>query len=594
MRWTLLILLLAGSRSLATVLPDFKPTTEFSEQQRWETTAEGVRLYFNAAQDFDPHKKTELILYLLPNGNTIDQTLGRRLTPGLDWHFDIQHIAAQVRLLRKLDTSENKVLCCLEAPGRSWPKFRADHPDNPQRIRNLVTLAESALPPTDIRIALVAHSGGGSFLIGYLNSGSIDDSIDRFVFLDANYSYSDELHHGDKLLDWMHRSPLHRLIVFAYDDRNITLNGKKIVSDTGGTWRASQRMMLRLTQEQKADANQVGPFLHYSFLGGQAQFFLHPNPQQKILHTFMIGEMNAFLHALTLGTPYAGKYGTLGGPRAYTDYVGNAVTVDPSPPVILNLPARPTTAPTGSQFLKTIEPLPTDQREPLVITEILSGNMPPFLRNLKPITVSAKDPDGTDHTASYYVTPDVLAVGSDLDFFRMPLTPVSAEKLAGSLGCSLITRKISDDIYQHSDMKLAPMPLTIKREAPDTFYQSNQLIEDERKGKPLGLLVAGIKKDVVLTNRLNGREGHVAIYGWHKLDGKAIQPLYVGHLETYVDYSHGIRLIADTMIVDDKPTTVQAVLVDPKLSILLSDEGPIIPPHYSPTTHPTTKPTTKP
>jgi hypothetical protein len=143
-------------------------------------------------------------------------------------------------------------------------------------------------------------------------------------------------------------------------------------------------------------------------------------------------------------------------------------------------------------------------------------------------------------------------------------------------------------------VKLAPMPLTVKREAPDTFYQSNQLIEDERKGKPLGLLVAGIKKDVVLTNRLNGREGHVAIYGWHKLDGKAIQPLYVGHLETYVDYSHSIRLVADTMIVDGKSTTIQSVLADPKLSPLISDEGPIIPSHYSPTTHPTTKPTTRP
>jgi len=42
-----------------------------------------------------------LILYALPNGNTIEQTKGRRVAEGLDWHFGIQHIAAQTRYLRR-------------------------------------------------------------------------------------------------------------------------------------------------------------------------------------------------------------------------------------------------------------------------------------------------------------------------------------------------------------------------------------------------------------------------------------------------------------------------------------------------------------
>jgi len=49
----------------------------------------------------------------------------------------------------------------------------------------------------------------------------------------------------------------------------------------------------------------------------------------------------------------------------------------------------------------------------------------------------------------------------------------------------------------------------------------------------------------------------VAIYGWHKLDGKPIQPLYTGHVDWYVDYSHGIRLVSRTIYIDNKNTITQ-------------------------------------
>ncbi len=64
-----------------------------------------------------PAKPTRLILYATPNGNTIEQTLGCALSPGIDWHFDIQHASAQVRILRPLRPEENLVLACVEARG---------------------------------------------------------------------------------------------------------------------------------------------------------------------------------------------------------------------------------------------------------------------------------------------------------------------------------------------------------------------------------------------------------------------------------------------------------------------------------------------
>ncbi len=39
-------------------------------------------------------KHTQLILFALPNGNTTAQTMGKKMEPGDDWHFDIQHIKA--------------------------------------------------------------------------------------------------------------------------------------------------------------------------------------------------------------------------------------------------------------------------------------------------------------------------------------------------------------------------------------------------------------------------------------------------------------------------------------------------------------------
>ncbi len=64
----------------------------------------------------------------------------------------------------------------------------------------------------------------------------------------------------------------------------------------------------------------------------------------------------------------------------------------------------------------------------------------------------------------------------------------------------------------------------------------------------------------------------VAIYGWHQLNGQAIQPLYTGHVDWYVDYSHGIRLVYRKIKVDGRWMDYEAVLKNPLLKGLLCDE----------------------
>jgi hypothetical protein len=561
-----------AQRSAGAELAGFEKSY-FDEQVCQMRVEPGVRVVINApkAADYDADRPTLLVFYAIPNGNSIEQTLGCKLTPGMDWHFDIQHVAAQIRRLREVDHGENIVLACIEVDGKSWPSWRAGHANAGELIRKLESSVIEKVSSSPLRVALAAHSGGGSFIIGYLNAyDHLPSRLERIVFLDANYAYSDDEHHGDKLLEWLNADGKHRLVVIAYDDRNITLNGKPVLKNpNGGTFGSSNRMIERFGKEVELSRDKFGDFDHASAMDGRIQFFIHPNRQNKILHTVLVGEMNGLIEGLTLGTENEKSWGTFGGPRAYTQWIQPAEGPHPSP-----LPEYRERG-AGAALLETLLSLPTNQREEAIAKAITAGDIPPFLLNFKTIHSVAKDSDDVEHQAIYQVAPDYLSIGNDQDFVRIPLTPVTAQKIADHFDCVLPTRKLVDDIYSAADVKLEPRPLTEQREALATFMQHNKIIEEQRKDHPLGELIGGIKKDVVITNRLKEKPARVAIYGWHKLDGKPIQPLTIVHGQNYVDYSHGIRLVKRQMTVDGKPMTVEQVLADPKLCILLSDEGPI-------------------
>ncbi len=129
-----------------------------------------------------------------------------------------------------------------------------------------------------------------------------------------------------------------------------------------------------------------------------------------------------------------------------------------------------------------------------------------------------------------------------------------------------------DDIYRAAAVKLEPVPMYALRDTAVTMYQHNLIIEGQRRLRKG--LIAGIKKDVVITGRIprDPKPDRVAIYGWHKTDGQPIQPLYTGHANWYVDYSHGIRLVYRTIYVNKVPMDYIDVLKDKTLKVLLCDE----------------------
>src|ERR1051325_2963802 len=143
-------------------------------------------------------------------------------------------------------------------------------------------ISEAFAKVKDLHVTLTGHSGGGSFMFGVIEGQpSIPDWLERIAFLDANYNYGPA--HNDKLTPWLRGDRGHPLVVLAYDDREIMLDGKKVVSDSGGTWRATERMLRDFTLPFALLADSLGEFRHYH--SSQIEFLRHPNPENKILHT---------------------------------------------------------------------------------------------------------------------------------------------------------------------------------------------------------------------------------------------------------------------------------------------------------------------
>jgi hypothetical protein len=246
--------------------------------------------------------------------------------------------------------------------------------------------------------------------------------------------------------------------------------------------------------------------------------------------------------------------------------------------LIRSIPPRSFDALTGSQFADLISKLDPDEREQATLDALLSGNLPTFLRHLVPIELGAPGPHGP-LTATVFVTADYLAIGTDADFFRIPLNLHSALAIANRFGFLLPTTKVVDAIYRRSRFHFVPQPLAAGPAMTSAayFWLHNQMIEQQSRaqGVSLGALVSGHKKDLVITNRLAARPGQLAIYGWHRSSGEPIQPLSTVHGAGYADYSHGVRLVSQKAIMDGRVQSVYDILRDPVLARVLSDEGAI-------------------
>lgn len=249
------------------------------------------------------------------------------------------------------------------------------------------------------------------------------------------------------------------------------------------------------------------------------------------------------------------------------------MTDNPYDALMFTIPDRPADALGGSEFCNSIMNVgPTQAREDAIFAEYQKGNVPDFVRNPFEVSVTL----GTN-VLKYLVLPDVLCVGTDSDFVRTPLGPLTAQKVADLYGCILPTKRMADQIWKSADLKLNPdpngPPYDQTMQTTNRFVFHNDKVQKQLNGRPFTLL-SGHKKDVVICKHLTLDASRVAIYGWFFQSGSPIQGLNPSsHDKYYKDYSHGIRMINRNVTINDNAVDIYDVLKDPNLAALISDEG---------------------
>ena len=233
-------------------------------------------------------------------------------------------------------------------------------------------------------------------------------------------------------------------------------------------------------------------------------------------------------------------------------------------------------APTGTEFMGQTEGLDFSERQSAALREVFAGNVPVAFRTPAILILANEVGD----TLLLPVARDYLAIGSDADFVRMPLSLPSAKAIANRFGFLIPTPALVDAIYEQAGISLKPQPMhPDERMRSNGYYLRHNELINEQAGLtafPL-ILVAGHKKDVVVSTRMLSQPQKVPIYGWHLGPGEPIQPLSLVHGENYEDYSHGLRLISSSGCLNGIRKPLEDLFADPKWAGILGRESGISP-----------------
>lgn len=322
-RFEIVILLTCLVCSLAAQnLQGFTRVNYFDEQEKLITRQHAnMTILVNAPLHLRGKENTYIVFYAIPNGNSIEWTKGKKLKEGDDWHFDIQHIAAQTRYVRNLDKKNNYVVIYLISAEKSWPLWKRTFPDAKNEIKNIIDSVRGIFQEYNPRIFLNGHSGGGSFIFGWLDAvEKIPSTVERIAFIDSNYGYEDSLH-KKKLIQWLQENKKNNLVVLAYNDSVVIYNGKPLVSPTGGTWYRSKLMQKNLAETFSFTSFTDSTFIRHTSLAGRIKIILKQNPNALIYHTVQV-EKNGFIYSLLSNTRFDKKKNFIYfGERVYEKFI---------------------------------------------------------------------------------------------------------------------------------------------------------------------------------------------------------------------------------------------------------------------------------
>lgn len=333
-RFTFSFLLLASFPLIlpAQLLPGFTPSGIYDEQQLLiKDQPEGTRILINAPlKGFDGKSKIHIVYYALPNGSTIEQTIGSRQKGVDDPLSDAQHIGAQTRYLRSLLKNRTIVVIYLETVQHSWPSWKAATPGYREKVKGILDQTLAIFSEWDPVVTLNGHSGGGRFIFSCMDAfEEIPDYILRIGFLDSTYGYEDSVY-GPKIARWLSKDKKRYLCALAYNDSVVIYNGKPLVSSTGGTWYRTRSMVNYLSETIRFRKQESDSLIWYTSGDKRVEIILKKNPEGKIFHTLQVAQ-NGFIHSMLSGTRYEQKGYTYFGRRVYGDFIADSVVSLPSP-----------------------------------------------------------------------------------------------------------------------------------------------------------------------------------------------------------------------------------------------------------------------
>lgn len=152
-----------------------------------------------------------------------------------------------------------------------------------------------------------------------------------------------------------------------------------------------------------------------------------------------------------------------------------------------------------------------------------------------------------------WVLSDAMAFGAPA--LRWSPTQLEAQLVADACGALLPTPAIVDATWAQAARHLEPHPRQFSdgrlMMSVGEWIAYADRVELDAGAPPAAELVAPLGKDYVMVPALRTRPDRCAIYGWQRLDGHPIQPVFLGHEATYADYSHTPRLVSRRVERDD-------------------------------------------
>ena len=163
---------------------------------------------------------------------------------------------------------------------------------------------------------------------------------------------------------------------------------------------------------------------------------------------------------------------------------------------------------------------------------------------------------------------------------RVPLWPSTAQRVADRFGAMLPTKRLVDEIWRHATVKIEPHPMNYRPLAGDdvrVIAQHEAIVDGQIAGRT-GLVDGPLKNYIVgraLTT--SAARGKQYLYGWHRLNGTPIQPVFGGHSSRFSDYAAGTRLVSRTAYLNGQPVTIESLFANPQYAPLLYDDGTLTP-----------------